>query len=216
MLANGAGPGMTTPPPAPEPRRRMTGEERRKSIAETAVELIAQYGIRGATTARIAAAEGVSEKALYRHYASRREILIAALDLLFERATRILRDADETNAVEYLRAAAQLHWPSEQEFAYPLYEFFASAPQEDLRRELKSRHQVDLQILVNKIEEGKAQGVIRKDVNAELAAWEFWGVCWTEDLAFMMGFDDFGSSGMPELMIERYLESISAKPDVGT
>ena len=202
---------MTTPPLEPTPRRRLTGEERKRSIAETAVELIAQYGIRGATTARIAAAEGVSEKALYRHYANRREILIAALDMLFERATRILRDAEETNAVDYLRTAAKLHWPSEQEFAYPLYEFFASAPQEDLRRELKSRHQVDIQILVNKIEEGKVQGVIRPDVNSELAAWEFWGVCWTEDLAYMMGFEDFGSTGMSDLMIERYLESISVK-----
>ena len=117
----------------------MTGEERKRSIAETAVDLIAQYGIRGTTTARIAAAEGVSEKALYKHYASRREILIAALDVLFARATRILRDSKESNAVDYLRAAAKLHWPSEQEFAHPLYEFFASAPQEDLRRELKIR-----------------------------------------------------------------------------
>jgi AcrR family transcriptional regulator len=190
----------------------MSGEERRRSIAETAIDLIATYGIRGTTTARIAAAEGVSEKALYRHYASRREMLIAALDVLFERATRILRDTQEANAVDYLRAAAQLHWPSQPEFAYPLYEFFASAPQEDLRRELKIRQQADIQILVEVIEKGKAQGVIRPEVNAELAAWEFWGVCWTEDLAYMMGFDDFGSSGMSDLMIERYLAGICVQP----
>ena len=31
-----------------------------------------------------------------------------------------------------------------------------------------------MEILVKVIDEGKAQGVIRPDVNSELAAWEFW------------------------------------------
>jgi AcrR family transcriptional regulator len=197
------------PVPGVAGRKRMTGEARKRSIAETTVELIARYGVRGATTARIAAAEGISERALYKYFANRREMLLAAHDCLLERANRSLHEHKRANAIEYLRAAAQLHWPSEQEFAYPLYEFFASSPKEDLRGELKIRHQADLELVKNIVEEGKSQGVIRPDVNSELAAWEFWAVCFTQDLAYMLGFDEFGSSGLSLLMIEHFLDGIS-------
>ncbi len=203
---------VTEPVAKPTRPRRMTGEERTKSIAKTTVDIVAQYGVRGATTARIAAAEGISEKALYKHFASRREILIAALDCLLERANRSLHDHKETNAIEYLRAAAHLHWPSEQEFAYPLFEFFACSPQEDLRREIKVRHRADMELISNIVEEGKTQGVIRPDVDPELAAWEFWAVCWAEDMAYMLGSDEFGPRDIASLMIERFLNSISACP----
>ena len=193
-------------------RRRMTGEERRKSIAETTVELVASNGVRGATTARIAAAEGISERALYKHYASRREILLAAHDCLLERANRSLHDYRQANAIEYLRAAAQYHWPSEQEFAYPLFEFFASSAEENLREALKTRHEADVAFVRNIVDEGKGQGIVRPEINSELAAWQFWAVCWAQDLSYMLGFDEFGSSGLSSLMIESYLDSIAVGP----
>jgi AcrR family transcriptional regulator len=192
-------------------RKRLTGSERKKSIAETTVRIVAEHGIRGATTARIAAAEGISEKALYKQFASRKEILVAALDSVLEQAATILRGLEKTNALEYLRVAARLHCPSKQEFLYPLYEFLASSPQEELRAELKLRHQADIEYLSGVIEDGKAQGVIRVEVDPELAAWEFWAVCWAEDNAYIMGFDDYGPSGLSDRMIDRFIERISVK-----
>jgi AcrR family transcriptional regulator len=190
-------------------KKRVTGEERKKSIVATTIDIVAQHGVQGATTARIAAAEGISEKILYRHFAGRREILLSALDAVFDRATRILRECEGANAVEYLRAAARLHWPSEPEFVYPLFEFIASSPQEDLRAEFRVRHQADLEFVANIIEEGKTQGVIREDVDSDLAAWEFWAVCWAEDIAYMLGFDEFGPSGRSSRILERYLEKMT-------
>jgi AcrR family transcriptional regulator len=194
----------------------MTGEQRKKSIAETTVKIVAEYGVRGATTARIAAAEGISEKALYKQYAGRREILVAALDAVLERAESVLRGHQSANALDYLRAAARLHCPSRSDFLYPLYEFLASSPQEDLRRELKLRHVADIEFLITVIEDGKAQGLIRPEVDSELAAWDFWAVCWAEDNAYIMGFDDYGPSGLSDRMIERFIQSISAQtPSLG-
>jgi AcrR family transcriptional regulator len=200
---------MTPVPPNRPAKRRVTGEERKQSIIDATIELVAQHGVQGATTARIAAAEGISEKILYRYFSGRREILLAALDAVFERATRILRECEGVNALEYLRAAARLHWPSEQDFVYPLFEFIASSPQEDLRSELRERHQADLEFVANVIEDGKRQGVIREDVDSDLAAWEFWSVCWSEDIAYMLGFYEFGPSGRSSRILERYLEKIS-------
>jgi AcrR family transcriptional regulator len=188
----------------------MHAQERKKSIIETTIQIISERGIQGTTTARIAAAEGISEKALYIHFASRRDILVAALDSVFERATSILRESEGANALEYLRACAELHWPSEKEFVLPLYEFLASSPQEDLRGELRKRHQADMEFVASILEEGKTQGVIRRDLDSQLGAWKFWAVCWAEDIAFMLGFDDFGPGGQSERMIEDFLQSISA------
>ena len=192
-------------------RRRMTGKERKRSIAATTVDMVARYGVRGATTARIAAAEGISERALYKHFTNRREMLLAAHDYVLETANRSLHEHRQGNAIEFLRAAAQLHWHSEHEFAYPLFEFFASSPEENLREALKLRHEADVEFVKNIVEEGKTQGVLRPEVNSELAAWEFWAVCWAQDLGYMLGFDEFGSSGLASLMIERYLDSISVQ-----
>ena len=190
-------------------KTRMRGPERRKVIVQAAIEVIAEHGVQGATTARIAHASGISEKTLYSHFPSRRDILIAALDAVFEQAMRMLQERQHPNPVEHLRIAAQLHWPKEKEFVHPLYEFFASSPLEDLRRELRVRHQAHVKLVADIIDEGKAKGVVRPEVDSEQAAWEFFAVFWAEDLAFMLGFDDFGSSGRSLAMIERVLREIS-------
>ena len=191
-------------------RRRMTGEQRKRSIVNTTVDLVARYGVRGTTTARIAAAEGISERALYKQFASRREILVAALECVVDRAYRFLDNGQETNAIAYLRTAAQTHWPLEPDFTFPLYEFFASSPQEDLREQVRTINTRGIDLVSQIIEDGKRQGVIRADVDPLLAAWQFWAVCWAQDVAYMLGLDDFGASGLSSRMIQSYLDGIAA------
>lgn len=190
----------------------MTGAARKKYIVAAAEAMVAKHGVQGATTSRIAAAAGVAEKTLYSHFPSRRDILIAAMDAVWERARGAFVQPHEGNALEHLRAAARLHWPSKQEFVYPLYEFFAAPPQEDLRQELRARHETSIKLIVDIVEGGKAQGVIRADVDSEQTAWEFLGVYWAEDVAYMLGFDEFASSGRSTTMLERLLRDISVRP----
>lgn len=197
---------------AHESCERMTNEERKRHIAETAVDVVTKHGLRGATVARIAQAEGVSERLIYKHYANRREVLAAALDCLVNRVTLRLTGLKRDNAIDFLRTAAQLHWPLQEEFVYTLYEFFATAHQWGLRDEIRPKHQAHISLIIDVIEQGKREGSIRSDVDSELAAWEFWGVCWTEDLAHMLGFQEFDRSGICARMIERFLDSIAAQP----
>jgi len=51
---------MTTPV-AVKTAARMTGAERKKRIVEATTEVVAKYGVQGATTSRIAAASGIAE-----------------------------------------------------------------------------------------------------------------------------------------------------------
>jgi TetR/AcrR family transcriptional regulator, regulator of biofilm formation and stress response len=194
----------------PTPKaRRMTGAERRQRIIEATVEIVAEHGVQGATTARIAAAAGISEKTLYSHFASRHDMLIAALDAVFARSRVAWAHPVETDALEHLRRAVEDHWPSEQEFVYPLFEFFASPPQAGLRQELRARHETSIGLLADIIEEGKTQGVIRPDIDSEQVTWEFMSIYWAEDVAYMLGFDEFASSGRSKLMLDRLLREIT-------
>ena len=60
----------------------MEQNDRKKEITDAAVALINGQGIQELTMKRIAAAVGVSEPALYRHFASKYEILAAVVDEL--------------------------------------------------------------------------------------------------------------------------------------
>jgi AcrR family transcriptional regulator len=196
--------------PIRQARNRMSGPARRKRIIEAAEEVVAQYGVMGATTARIAAAAGISEKTLYWHFPSRRDILVAAMDDVFERSRENYLRRTDANALEHLRAASRSHWPASHEFVYPLYEFFAAPAEAGLRQELRARHEKSIELLAGIIEGGKAQGVIRADVDSEQTAWDIMGVYWAEDIAYLLGFDEYGSSGRSNTMLERILREIRA------
>jgi AcrR family transcriptional regulator len=59
---------------------RLPAAERRRALIETAVKVFAAGSYRGVTTAEIARAAGVSEPILYRHFASKRELFLAAVE----------------------------------------------------------------------------------------------------------------------------------------
>lgn len=186
---------------------RMTGPERRQDIIARTLEVIAKHGLQGATTARIAAAVGVSEKTLYSHFASKEELLVAALDQVFDEARgQAVFCGDGENTIENLRSAHVSHRVAKGEFVYPLFEFFASLHQENLRDELRSRHETTIRLMVEMIEEGKKRGSIRKDADSEQTAWDVMAVYWADDVAYMLGFDIEKQTGV---MMERIIRDIA-------
>ena len=59
---------------------RLPAAERREALIDTAIRVFSEGSYRGTTTAEIARAAGVSEPILYRHFASKRDLYLAALD----------------------------------------------------------------------------------------------------------------------------------------
>jgi len=59
---------------------RMPSEDRRRQLLQVAVESFAQNGFSGTKTKEIAAAAGVSEAILFRHFASKEDLYHAILD----------------------------------------------------------------------------------------------------------------------------------------
>jgi len=79
---------VNTPPPIPAissveppvPRPRLTSENRRRQLLENAVALFSKHGFSGTRTKDIAAASGVSEAILFRHFATKEDLYHAMLD----------------------------------------------------------------------------------------------------------------------------------------
>src|SRR6266436_6694640 len=68
-------------PAATAPQKsRLHAEDRRRQLLKAAIESFAQKGFSGTKTKDIAAAAGVSEAILFRHFASKEDLYHAILD----------------------------------------------------------------------------------------------------------------------------------------
>jgi TetR/AcrR family transcriptional regulator len=63
-----------------QPHGRMTGEDRRRQLIEIAIDLFSRRGFAGTTTKEIAAAAGVTEAIIFRHFATKQDFYKAILD----------------------------------------------------------------------------------------------------------------------------------------
>jgi AcrR family transcriptional regulator len=75
---------------------RLPAAERRLHLIETAIRLFSEGSYRGTTTAEIARAAGVSEPILYRHFASKRDLYLAAIEAAWERLRTTWEEAMAT------------------------------------------------------------------------------------------------------------------------
>jgi TetR/AcrR family transcriptional regulator len=80
MAAVPVPPDPPNPSEAPVRPPRMPGEDRRRQLLRVAVESFARNGFSGTKTKDIAAAAGVSEAILFRHFASKEDLYHAILD----------------------------------------------------------------------------------------------------------------------------------------
>src|SRR5580693_8362870 len=58
----------------------MSAEERRRQLIEVAIDLFSKKGFGGTTTREIAAAAGVTEAIIFRHFATKQDLYKAILD----------------------------------------------------------------------------------------------------------------------------------------
>ena len=74
---------------------RMKGDERRAAIVRSAIHLFAEKGFRGATTRELAAAAGVTEPVLYRHFRTKRDLYTAIIEAKASEASEHAADLAE-------------------------------------------------------------------------------------------------------------------------
>ena len=191
--------------------QRLPGTQRKAQIVQATLRLVAEHGLAGASMSRIADAVGISNAALYRHFESREEILVAAHDALIERVFVWLNSSDEPDVMDRLREMerthAELFSKDIEGFNAPMFQFISWIPQDRVREHVVERRVEMLRWYADLIDEGKAQGSIRRDIDTDLIVSELFAWIWWEDLSYLEGLDTEatlkGSANMFEGLLSR-------------
>jgi AcrR family transcriptional regulator len=157
----------------------MPAAERRLSLIETAIRVFSEGSYRGTTTAEIARAAGISEPILYRHFASKRDLYLAALDHVWGRTRASWEEALGTtaNVREAFEAMGRAHF-TVRDCKFQMAELWVQALGEaaedaELRRHLRRHMREVHDYIAALIRQGQAEGVLHANRDADAEAWTF-------------------------------------------
>jgi AcrR family transcriptional regulator len=195
----------------------MTAEARKRQIVEVTLDLIGKYGLRGATMSRIAEGAGIRQASLYTHFDSRRDILLAALDVVYEKIYASRQTTTDENSFGRLREMCDHHlelWAAEGErhHAHLLLEFIAGARSEGLAGVLAEKHLRSLEQFTQVVEDGKKEGKIPGYVDPAQVSWLITGWAFAGDVAHQMGFESFFDPNIVVHWLDVIFESFAASP----
>jgi AcrR family transcriptional regulator len=158
---------------------RLPAAERRLALVETAIRVFSDGSYRGTTTAEIARAAGVSEPILYRHFASKRDLYLAALEHVWDKARTQWEQvlASTENVREAFESMGRDH-VTIRDCKFQLAELWVQALSEanedpELRRELRRHMREVHDFLAGVIRRGQDEGVLNPARNPDAEAWTF-------------------------------------------
>ncbi|WP_308798178.1 TetR/AcrR family transcriptional regulator [Agromyces silvae] len=159
------------------------GRERRDRLVDATMKLVARNGSRGTTLAQIAAEAEVSQAAVMYHFATKDDLLKAALDKRDELESPDFEDVTIGLGVFDLIAGAVHQWGARPDAVGMHTVLVAENVGVDgpLRPRLRARYERTVDQLAGILASGQADGRIRPDVDPQLKA--------IEVLAFLNGLE---------------------------
>ena len=158
---------------------RLPAAERRQALLETAIRVFTDGSYRGTTTAEIARAAGISEPILYRHFASKRDLYLAALDHVWGKMrsaweTALAETANVREAFEAIgRSHVSVHCCKFQMAELWVQALGEAAEDPELRKHLRRQMREVHDFMADLIRRGQAEGVLHASRDADAEAWTF-------------------------------------------
>ena len=171
--------------------------------------LISEQGLAGASMGRIAEIVGISEPAIYRHFGSRREILLSALDSVSVRLISLY--VPEGDVITRLRRTSEAFYNfvmNHPEDSRVLFEFICASPTEDLRDIVQQKMLLIIAMARALVDEGVREGSLRKNLDIETTAWEIFSHGFTLNFASLLGFSGQLTKKRAMSIIDTILERI--------
>jgi AcrR family transcriptional regulator len=159
----------------------MPASVRREQILEAAITAFAGSGFREASTAAIAAALGVSEPTLFRHFPTKRALYLAAID----RSAEVLMDhwrAIAAAAASPLAALVEIgrwYYTALQEDSRHLrlrFRSYAETADPDVRVRVQAHFRTVLEFVERLHQAAKARGEIADDTDTRAHVWLFMAI----------------------------------------
>jgi len=154
--------------------RRLPAGERREAIVRAALRVFTSTSYAGATTAEIAREAGVTEPVLYRHFASKRDLWLACLDVAWDETRTMLREKIATFS-GIPASSTRSPWRSPQ-MPNLWIQGLTEAGEDPVVRRAIRRHMREVHDFVaDEIRRGQEAGTIPADRDANAEGWVFIG-----------------------------------------
>jgi AcrR family transcriptional regulator len=157
--------------------RSIAQEDRRRRIVQAAVKVFARKGYHAARVGDIAEEAGVAHGLLYHYFDSKEALLEAVFRETWAQIVGAVREIEESGepAVEQLRRIAAIYlraWARDPDLVRVLVREVARS--EQVQRRVDEIAEV-FRAITRIVEHGQAEGELRADLDARLAAWIFYG-----------------------------------------
>jgi AcrR family transcriptional regulator len=153
---------------------------RRKQIIDALRKLIIKHGSEHVTVRRLAHEVGITEGAIYRHFKSKKEVLLFLVDYIEE---SLIGDIEKSqagqNQLEFLENILHNHLSSIEQrkgISFLVIAEIISLGDKKLNQKIYETLTKYISHLTRIISDGKKNGTIREDINAEMAATVFFGM----------------------------------------
>lgn len=175
--------------------RRLPAEERRAQILEAAVPVFARLGYSGTGTADIAAAAGIGEPTIYRYFANKRELYMAAIRQgaagIRENWDRIAGEApDAMTALQHIGVWYYAQMQQRPELLQLRSRSFIEAPDAEVMGVVREEYRDVLRFVESLFERAKGEGAIAATADVRMMTWLFMSVGALLDVAQTLGLDD--------------------------
>jgi AcrR family transcriptional regulator len=178
--------------------RRLSGEERRGTILDAAIEEFAKQGFRGATTAALARAAGITEALLYRHFRSKRALFLGAVGHVLASVEREVETilgahAHPVDALRELFTYFRRELRENPQFGHLIYVVATELRDPEFRREYLRYQDRILARIEEALRRWERDGYLRPSVEPRAVAWLILGAHQTLSLMEQCGrLDELG------------------------
>jgi AcrR family transcriptional regulator len=161
------------------PRTRLPARERRAALLDSACSVFSRGSYRGTTTAELAAAAGVTEPILYRHFASKRALYLACHEETWARVRALWDQAvsDEPDPALWVSAMGRAFLESEEHrpvISNLWVHALAEASEEpEVARYMRAHMREVHECVARVIRRAQGKGAIDSSRDADAEAWIF-------------------------------------------
>ncbi len=175
--------------------RRLPAEQRRREILEVAVTVFAERGYAGTGTADIAAAAGIGEPTIYRYFANKQELYLAALrlsgDQVMEHWQRIAAEnEDPLNALLILGQWYHQTLRQQPEILKLRFRSITEGHDPDVAVRARGIYRELMSFIEGLFDDARAQGRISPDTDTRTMMWMFMAVGSLLDMTHLLGLQD--------------------------
>jgi AcrR family transcriptional regulator len=195
--------------------RKLAAPHRRKQIIDSAREVFSSESYARVGTADIAKAAGVTEPALYRYFSSKKELFIATLrstgPRLMELWQNIAYDVDDPlDTLWSIGVHYYDHLQSHSTNMKIQFQALSEASDPEIREAVRENFGAFVDFVSETLDEGKRRGIVARDIDSRLVAWQFLGIGLMMDVMHMLGFHDELDRSKAEQWSRMYQEMLRA------